>query len=692
MEKTICFTAIDKMRQKNMEKYGEILGKTIIGPVQPAYEKKAEDSLSLKAAAIQFIHESCVELRFNAEIEKEEVITSQYQGKSGPSGRIPYNMQMDIDRLTLEKAIERFADSGASQDAFDVYFCYMEMFVGAYGKCNRMIELLSEFENNGSSLLMKHRDHYSHSVYVFILGLAIYETNSLFRSAYEKYYENKLVKGQTAAHHFLQYWGLASLFHDIGYPFELPFEQVESYFEERGQWEDRESVSRENFPFIAYKGLDSYVNLDADTQKMLKEILHYKLENPEKMPAKTTDELFAYELANKLSKYYHFTKESMLVTLKTKPANPDRYGYFMDHAYFSATVLFRELNESKSEQYPMTSSHIDALTAIILHNSLYKFSVAYFKDEKLNKPFAMELHPLAYMLMLCDELQCWDRTSYGRNSRTQLHPMDCEFVFKNNGIWATYIYDIKEQKKVQDFETNYEKFKEGEITKKPKLKAYGEMVYDNDFQADIESIVALNTEGTIGLNVTVDLKAANRAKKRTYLSDSNFLHLYNFAVALNAQYANLEDDIEEAEKSFDALSLEYKISNVLQAKKFAEYLNDIGCFYTDRAVDFDMKDVFTEEELVKIGIKEHDRWDDEKKAMSWLIADEEVKQLYTPAVGDSDEKKKNKKSIREQLRMSHLIDMAFETLPLEEQIKDQKPLNTMMKKLQEFDGLRVYKL
>ncbi len=30
-----------------------------------------------------------------------------------------------------------------------------------------MIELLSEYEANGSGLLMKHRDHYSHSVYVF---------------------------------------------------------------------------------------------------------------------------------------------------------------------------------------------------------------------------------------------------------------------------------------------------------------------------------------------------------------------------------------------------------------------------------------------------------------------------------------------------------------------------------------------
>ena len=140
---------------------------------------------------------------------------------------------MDIDRLCLENAMERFLDSGSAQDAFDVYFCYLEMFVGSYGESRMMIEMLSEFEMNGSSVLMKHRDHYSHSVYVFAIGLAIYEANSAYREVYQKYYG--FFDEKEAAHHFLEFWGLSSLFHDIGYPFELPFEQVESYFEVRGE-------------------------------------------------------------------------------------------------------------------------------------------------------------------------------------------------------------------------------------------------------------------------------------------------------------------------------------------------------------------------------------------------------------------------------------------------------------------------
>ena len=120
----------------------------------------------------------------------------------------------------------------------------------------------------------------------------------------------------------------------------------------------------------------------------------------------------------------------------------------MDHAYFSATVLFQKLFvEMKCE---MRKEHLDALTAILLHNSLYKFNVTNIKSEK-NVPFKMELHPMAYMLMLCDELQCWDRIAYGRNSITELYPFGCNFHFEGNSIKATYHFDKKEGHKISRF-------------------------------------------------------------------------------------------------------------------------------------------------------------------------------------------------------------------------------------------------
>ena len=79
----------------------------------------------------------------------------------------------------------------------------------------------------------------------------------------------------------------------------------------------------------------------------------------------------------------------------------------------------------------LNEMYTHALTAIIMHNSLYKFSITNYSDNGENGfntggHFRMERHPLAFLLMLCDEIQCWDRTSYGKSSRGELHPFDCE--------------------------------------------------------------------------------------------------------------------------------------------------------------------------------------------------------------------------------------------------------------------------
>ena len=124
---------------------------------------------------------------FDAEKENLEITSNKYYGTSLMPNQIPYNMQMDINRLCLLRELEKFIDSGISEDAYTVYYCYLEMFFGHYGKSKNMVELLSEYEYNGSSLLMKHRDHYSHSIYVFF-RVAIYESNEIYRKTFKEYY------------------------------------------------------------------------------------------------------------------------------------------------------------------------------------------------------------------------------------------------------------------------------------------------------------------------------------------------------------------------------------------------------------------------------------------------------------------------------------------------------------------------
>ena len=682
----MAYTALQQMKNRNEKAFGKG-----VGPIQPERHYDSVDH-GLKAMALRFLHARCEELGFGAD-EKD----CAFHGTSLLPGQIPYNMQMDINRLCLERELEKFIDSGAAEDAYTVYYCYLEMFFGHYGKSKKMVELISEFESNGSSLLMKHRDHYSHSVYVFALGLAIYESNKAYRAAFKEFDgfetdDESKDADRAAACCFLEYWGLASLFHDIGYPFELPFEQVLSYFEVAGEKRGKGSL------FIAYHDVEVITELGKAAKEQFKKLYGRSFD--------TTEELFAYAITEKLSAKYGFTEEYMLDTIHNKPIHPDAFGYFMDHAYFSSARLFHEIENSVGTE-KINKKHIDALTAILLHNSMFKFAVSFYKDkDKHKEPLKMSVHPLAYLLMLCDELQCWDRTAYGRNSRTELHPMAADFDFSNNAIHAIYYYDKEEQDKIDAFKAKYRKWEDnGENGKAPRLKAYSDMAEkEQSFAGDIKKIVDTSD---IPLTVVPNTKQADRKSKHTYLSASNFLHLYDFAVALNARYSyqGNEKDVatETLEKEFEELSLEYQISNINQAKSFARYLDALGCFYTDRPVDYEMIASFSREQMEVFAPMEHERWIREHIAMGWISGD-----LYeTAPIPDEmlrryGDEKTARKALREQFRMHKLamegspkeaeIFAHYAALPLEEREKDYEPFNSMLKLIKKFDGLRIYKL
>lgn len=660
-----------------------------------------DEKNTLGEAALTFIREYCEGLRF----DKTKAINAfadnlDREGKSLRANQIPFNMEKDIDRLCLENAVERFLKSGKKEDAFDIYFCYLDMFVGDYKKTRRMIELLSEFEANGSSLLMKHRDHYSHSVYVFVLGLAIYRSNKIFRDEYKKYYN--LQDEHEAAGHYLQYWGLSSLFHDIGYPFELPFEQVASYFEVDGD-------KREDRPFVAYHKLEAFTRLNKATQRRLGAAFGTGTEKI----LTSTDELFAYALYRKLGNIYYFSEEEMLQYLMQKPTKPNKFGYFIDHAYFSATVLFKKLFEDVkvdfSKDWDMVQV-IDSLTAILLHNSLYKFSVAFYKNPDANIRLKMEWHPLAFMLMLCDELQCWDRIAYGRNSKLELYPMDCRFLFDEKSIKATYIFDECEKSKIDHYKKDREKNQNVKLKafssydKKVKIiRSDGNVSEVTEFQADIEQIIDLSQ---ILLTVDSSIEAHDTGKRKGYLSNSSFIHLYTFASVLNGRWLSIEDwnrykengniegflsdksKVEELQKGFGTLSLEYKLSNINQAKAFAKYLSEIGCFYTDKFVDFELVTGFTEDELLKIGILEHKRWLQEHYDMGWVFGNSSKDEReYLRQHKDLIENFEGQYYVTDELAKKN-----YDRLDKAEQDKDTEPMECMLAMLKLFDGLRIYRL
>lgn len=685
----MAYTAMKQMQKRNEDLFG-----TKCGPKHPVCHYDHHDC-GLKAMALRFLHERCEGFGFDEKVEEAEKGGS-YQGTSLLPNQIPYNMQMDLNRLCLERELEKFIESGVAEDAYTIYYCYLELFFGHYGKSKKMVELLSEFEANGSSLLMKHRDHYSHSVYVFALGLAIYESNTGYRNAFKKFYgfdadETNEKEDHAAACCFLEYWGMTALFHDIGYPFELPFEQVMSYYEVAG------GERGEGSPYLAYHAIDTILSLGKEAKKHFEKMYGRSFD--------TTEELFAFGITEKLGTAYDFTEDYMLEKIHMKPLAPNKFGYYMDHAYFSATRLYLEIVNSLGIK-AFTEKHLDALTAILLHNSLYKFTISFYKEEDAKKPLRMELHPLAFMLMLCDELQCWDRTAYGRNSRTELHPMAAYFDFSNNAIRAIYYYDRDEQGKIDRFKLEYRAWeKSGEKGEMPRLKAYSDMAEKEErFTGDIERIVDTSN---IPLAVVPSTAEVDWKSKHTYLSSSNFLHLYDFAVALNARHSYDEKEgdvpIKDLELEFEELSLEYQLFNINQAKSFSRYLDAIGCFYTDRPVDFEMVHEFTREQVATFAPMEHERWVREHISMGWTSGDlYETAEIPEKMIAQYGDEESARKALREQLHMHKLamdgkpttkeIYAHYKALPLEEKEKDYEPFNTMLKLIKKFDGLRIYKL
>lgn len=651
----MAYTAWEKTRQRNMAEWGIDL------PQRPAsFTEGDKYGTNLEKECLAFIREDCEGLRFREDLAD----CTDNEGDSIGKNQIPYNMEKDTDRLCFERAIHKFMRTGVAEDAFDIYFCYIELFIGKYGKSKELVEMLAEFEQNASSLLMKHRDHYSHSVYVFILGLAIFHNNAKLREQYQmKHMRTADATPNQVACHFLQYWGIASLFHDIGYPFELPFEQVKSYFGD----------TIKDVPFVSFKGMNDYGRFSEEECKYFSDL--YQVKDKEQDDIESVTDLIAYVIADFLSEKYQCSREQLKTqVLDKKPSDPEAFNGFMDHAVFSGIVLYKQLKKVLGLE-AIDRCHLDAISAITLHNSMFKFSV------RNDMPLPMQEHPLAYLLMLCDELQCWDRTSYGRSSRAQLHPMWFDLTFQGNTMQAHYYYDARMEERKTKCKGTYTKM----------ASAEGEYTADCKFVKDIEEIIEMNIPEADGMKLELLAsfeKVDNLRKLNTYLSSSNFIHLYNFAVLVHGRSKkkkNPDITFEELEDYFNESTLEYQLSVIERTKNYAMYLDKVGMFYTDKSVVYEMvtaEDVKDEIEY-SMGELEHIRWKEDKLSLGWKYSRDYV------TGKDQDGKDIDDKVKRERARI-HKDIMTYQDLDEETQNKDKEPLREMLPLLETMDGIRVY--
>ena len=153
------------------------------------------------------------------------------------------------------------------------------------------------------------------------------------------------------------------------------------------------------------------------------------------------------------------------------------------------------------------------------------------------------------------------------------------------------------------------------------------------------------------------------------------------------------------EAKFNASSLEYRLSTLGRTRHFAAYLNAIGCFYTDKPVDFALVTHFGKKDAAIFAPMEHERWVREHQAMGWRYGlDYETLPLDVPPEREAAERA----ALREQLRCHKLcmdrhltheeIRAHYQRLSKRYQDLDWKPFNKLLELLKSSDGLRIYRL
>ena len=507
-------------------------------------------------------------------------------------------------KVFLRQSINEFLESETKQSAFAVY----EAFFGSYritlggGADNRFIDLLDvlrDYEENAATLIYRQRDHYIHSVNVFILGLCIFIQNSNFRAAFDDTNLDKSVYSNfyaTRHEEFFYRWGIASLFHDVGYPIEIIGKQLSKFLEfmsdvgggkvlkPRVEFENFEELNRiaeviprEEFTRVYREKYPSSSNLD-----LLKPI-----------------DLLAHKLHLSLGVDLGAVKVALDGFVDTM----SKFG-FIDHGFYSAIIVLKwygfliQSCKYKPEYffYPI----LDSASAILLHN--------YYKNVIMKSPFEKGClspgeHPIAFLLILCDELQEWDREAYGILDKNRARAGDVSAVVTDERLDVTY---ITEKGKLPD---EFPAEKEALLDKLLEMNA----LFSRGFSVGSESMSELAV-------LAGDLKEEKAILPRPLLEN-----LEKMAITIheffNKKQLERYPDKQLENPNFSDLSDSLKYSNLRQAKGIAKKLDLMGWEMRPQGSRGEIINEIPDIVIEKLAVYEHDEWVHERLASGWTYGE-----------------------------------------------------------------------
>ncbi|MFA7533846.1 MAG: RyR domain-containing protein [Tissierellaceae bacterium] len=481
--------------------------------------------------------------------------------------------------LYLKESILEFQKEETKEKAMEVY----EMFFDCYKlKTNQelnfvdLLDVLKSYEENASTLIDKQRDHFVHSVNVFLLGLSIYSSNSNFQRTYKDYKKTDVTYQETTLKEMFFYeWGLASLCHDIGYPIEITSKQINKFSDIITRADITGMESRPYIDFHNFDAINGFINKSDED----------RLDKPLDILSSFIGEFLNldYTLLNKA--LYNFPE------LMKK-------GGFVDHGYYSAIILLKwyaYLSEDENNKEVLMKSIISASSAILLHN--------YYKNGLMREPFNLGLlkassHPLSYLLILCDELQDWNREAYGIEDKKKAAAGESRINIGKDSLDMTYL--------ILDGQIE-EEYREKKLNSIIKVIDLYE-IFPEGLNIDTMSLTDLYIED-IAINekgIQPRLLIQNIEKLAKMIHDD-----YNKKQLLR----NPDEDL--AYPTWESLPQTLKYSNIRQAKQMTEKLVRLGYSVLPSSATGDEVKSLTDIEVEFLSKLEHDSWLEERVQNGW---------------------------------------------------------------------------
>lgn len=507
----------------------------------------------------------------------------------------------------LVSTIEAFLEDETEERAFNVFRAFFDVY-RIYVPDNKesfidIVDVLHQFEEHAALLVDKQRDHLVHSVNVFLTGLAVYGTNQYFKGIFlstvpEKEYHYSY---STKNEEFFYRWGITSLLHDIGYPIEISYNQINRFLKQT-------QLQGESAPLSArleLRGFDEYniilhISPEADFAKVFQDaypdLLSIDLYKP-------TDLMAAH-----LHIHHNVALDTIREALGSHIEKMAESG-FVDHGYFSALILLRwygaliQKNGYKSEYFfwPI----LDAATAILLHN-YYKNGLQ--KEPFLLGPMSPRSHPIAFLLILCDELQEWNREARGVFTR---HSIQTESIQLGNLSDHLYV----------NFITRYG-YLPNEFCKKKK-----------DLLSTLLSMSEIFPEGIDMENTVVGHYFHLETIADYELPRPLLENVEKLAIAIHSRYndeqLSLHPNLPLRYPSFSDLPSGFQYSNIRQAISIFDKIGLVGYHVIDIKEDAPIVE-FPSDVVEFLAQKEHEEWLAEKIESGWKYGPKDDENKRSP--------------------------------------------------------------